>query len=127
VVGVTRDPDDGRDAAPDGGTAGDADVGSGAGTGGATGSAAVDANDDDDDGDGRLSAAAARRYLAYGALVGLSLLAAVAVVGFYTSANAAINEWVVREFRPPFRALLNLAVLLFSLGGIYRLLDRLRD
>ncbi|MFC4447932.1 hypothetical protein [Halorussus aquaticus] len=55
----------------------------------------------------------------YRAALGLFvLLAVVAVVQLYTSANASINTFVARTYRPLFRMALNLVVLLVSAIGI---------
>ncbi|NEU56066.1 hypothetical protein [Halorussus sp. MSC15.2] len=55
----------------------------------------------------------------YRAALGLFvLLAVVAVVQLYTSANASINTFVAHEYRPLFRMAFNLVVLLVSAIGI---------
>ena len=59
-----------------------------------------------------------RELLLRGALLVLSVLAVVALFQFYTSANAAIGEWIGREFRSLFRAAFNLLVLLATGIGI---------
>jgi hypothetical protein len=82
---------------------------------------ATDAGTDDGDEGGR----SVRRVLLYVGIAGLCLLAAIAVVQFYLSAGAAINQWIEPEFRAPFRAAFNLVVLLASLAGIYHLASRL--
>lgn len=46
------------------------------------------------------------------------LLAVVAVIQLYASANATINTFVTREYRSLFRMAFNLAVLLVSGAGI---------
>jgi hypothetical protein len=78
-----------------------------------------------DDGDGDESGRSVRRVLVYVGIGGLCLLSAIAVVQFYLSAGAAINQWIEPEFRAPFRAAFNLVVLLASLAGIYHLASRL--
>jgi hypothetical protein len=74
---------------------------------------------------GLASAGRVRRYLLYLVVVGLLLLAAVAVVNFYLAANAAITQWIEPEFRQPFRAAFNLVVVLLSAAGIFAVLRRL--
>jgi len=59
-----------------------------------------------------------RALLLRAALLVLSVLAVVALFQFYTSANAAIGEWIGREFRSLFRAAFNLLVLLAAGIGI---------
>lgn len=59
-----------------------------------------------------------RDLLLRGALLVLSVLAVVALFQFYTSANAAIGEWIGPEFRSLFRAAFNLLVLLATGIGI---------
>jgi len=59
-----------------------------------------------------------RGHLLRAALLVLSVLAVVALFQFYTSANAAIGEWIGREFRSLFRAAFNLLVLLAAGIGI---------
>lgn len=59
-----------------------------------------------------------RELLLRGALVVLGLIAALALVQLYGSIGAVINEWVAREYRPLFRAALNLVVLLGAGIGI---------
>jgi hypothetical protein len=66
-----------------------------------------------------------RRAVDYAILAGLGLLAFVAVVQFYLAVDATINQWVTREYRAPFRAIFNLAVLLAVGAGIYRQVDRI--
>jgi hypothetical protein len=119
VVGVS-DADPGGDGSGDGvedPTPAPADVpaaGSAedAGTGGA------------DDG-GHSGGSRVRRGIDYALLAGLGLLAFVAVVQFYLAVDATITQWVTREYRAPFRAVFNLAVLLVAGAGIYRQLDRM--
>jgi len=59
-----------------------------------------------------------RDLILRGALVILGLVAVVALVQFYTSAVAVIDEWVGREYRALFRAAFNLVVLLAAGIGI---------
>ena len=59
-----------------------------------------------------------------GGLVGLAILGAVAAVGFYTSAGAAIARLVSPEFEPIFQAVFNLVVFLVALVGVSLLLRR---
>ncbi|SEW27358.1 hypothetical protein [Halobacterium jilantaiense] len=81
--------------------------------------------DDGSDGSGRRTADSARDdrsdvrdLILRGALVVLGFVAVVALVQFYTSAVAVINEWVGREYRALFRAAFNLVVLLAAGIGI---------
>jgi hypothetical protein len=102
---------------------GDADgagaTSSGAATAGGTATAA-DGPDADDGGRSRV-----RRGIDYALLAGLGLLAFIAVVQFYLAVDATITQWVTREYRAPFRAVFNLAVLLVAGAGIYRQMDRI--
>ena len=59
-----------------------------------------------------------RELLLRGTLLVLGVLAVVALFQFYTSANAAIGEWIGPEFRSLFRAAFNLLVLLATGIGI---------
>ncbi|MGB9965532.1 hypothetical protein [Halobacterium hubeiense] len=59
-----------------------------------------------------------RELLLKGTLFVLAVLAVVALFQFYTSANAAIGQWIAREYRALFRAAFNLVVLLATGIGI---------
>jgi hypothetical protein len=59
-----------------------------------------------------------RTNLYRGALALFTLLAVVAVIQLYTSVGAIINTFVVREYRPLFRAAFNLVVLFAAGIGI---------
>ncbi|WP_277553437.1 hypothetical protein [Halobaculum limi] len=79
----------------------------------------VSTTTDDDRGDGPVSLSGdLTRYVNYVALAALVVLALVAGLQFYTAVGQTINEWVVREYRPLFRAAFNLAVLLVAFAGI---------
>jgi hypothetical protein len=78
------------------------------------------ADDETDDGP-RL-----RRFLNYGLLAGLLLVALVSAIGLYTAISSAISTWVAREWRPLFRAAFNLAVLLLAGSGIVWQIRRMR-
>lgn len=65
------------------------------------------------------------RYLQWGGLLGLGLLAVVATVGLYTSLSSIIDIWVVQRYEPLARAGFNLAVLCVTLAGLLGLLRRL--
>lgn len=65
------------------------------------------------------------RYLYWGAFLLLSILATVALVGFYSSAMNSIDIWISEDFEPIFRMLFNLAVILATILGISVLLRRL--
>jgi hypothetical protein len=81
---------------------------------------------DADDGDGRRDTAArVRRGLDYALLGGLVLLGFVAAVQFYFAADRTINVWVTREFRPPFKMVFNLVILLVVGVGLSRQVRRL--
>ncbi|MFQ3319624.1 MAG: Ni/Fe-hydrogenase subunit HybB-like protein [Natronomonas sp.] len=64
-------------------------------------------------------------YLKWGAVLGLSLLAAIAVVGLYTSLSSIIDIWVARRFQPFARAALNFGVLCAAVAGVFAVLRRL--
>jgi len=53
-----------------------------------------------------------------GALVVFSIIALLALLQLYSSIGAVINEWVSRQYRPLFRAALNLVILLGAGIGI---------
>ncbi|MCG1003285.1 MULTISPECIES: hypothetical protein [Halobacterium] len=59
-----------------------------------------------------------REVLLKGTLLVLGVLAVVALFQFYTSANAAIGQWIGREYRSLFRAAFNLVVLFATAVGI---------
>jgi hypothetical protein len=59
-----------------------------------------------------------RELLLRGTLLVLGVLAVVALFQFYTSANAAIGQWIGPDFRASFRAVFNLVVLLGTGIGI---------
>lgn len=65
------------------------------------------------------------RYLYWGAFLGLSLFGAVAVVGFYSSVMNIIDIWISPDFKPVFRMLFNLTVVLIALLGLSVLVRRL--
>lgn len=68
--------------------------------------------------DRRITEEDARDLLLRGALVVLGLIAVISLFQLYSSIGAVINEWVAREYRPLFRAALNLVVLLGAGIGI---------
>lgn len=57
-------------------------------------------------------------YLYAGAVVILSLAAVFAAAGLYSSVMSIIDIWIAAEFKPIFRLLLHLSVLLFTIMGI---------
>lgn len=67
-----------------------------------------------------------RRLVDYLALAGLALLALVAGIQVYTAIDATIGRFVVREYRPLFRGVVNLALLLLAAGGVTLQLRRLQ-
>jgi hypothetical protein len=73
------------------------------------------------------TAARVRRGLDYALLGGLVLLGLVAAIQFYFAADRTINVWVTREYRPPFKMLFNLVVLLVVGIGLSRQVRRLTD
>ena len=75
--------------------------------------------------DSPVDATAVGRYLLWGALVVLVLLALVAVVGLYADVSRVIQVWVTREYRPVVSAAFNLSVLLVAAAGISVLLRQL--
>lgn len=78
--------------------------------------------DEASDGD---TAARVRRGVDYALLGGLVLLGTVAAIQFYLAADRTINVWVTREFRPPFKMVFNLVVLLVVGVGVSRQIRRL--
>jgi hypothetical protein len=66
-----------------------------------------------------------RRGLDYALLGGMVLLGAFAALQFYLAADRTINVWVTREYRPPFKMLFNLVVLLVVGVGVSRQVRRL--
>lgn len=68
-----------------------------------------------------------RTYLAYALLVGLSLLALIAALQFYSNASAVIDQWIADEYRSLFQAAFNLVVLLVAAAGITWQARRLGD
>ncbi|WP_318568601.1 hypothetical protein [Salinigranum marinum] len=85
-------------------------------------SSAPDAANEASDGD---TAARVRRGLDYALLGGLVLLGVFAAIQFYLAADRTINVWVTREFRPPFKMVFNLVVLLVVGVGVSRQIRRL--
>lgn len=68
----------------------------------------------------------AKRYLMWAAVALLALLAAVATLQVYTNVSSAIGRFVAPNYRPVFRAVFNLVVLLLAVAGITVLLRRLQ-
>ena len=66
------------------------------------------------------------RLLNYLLLAGLSVFALAAAVQFYLNAAATIGRWVAPAYRSAFQAAFNLAVLLVTVAGASRQLDRVR-
>jgi hypothetical protein len=66
-----------------------------------------------------------RRGLDYALLGGLVVIGLVAALQFYLAADRTINVWVTREFRPPFKMVFNLVVLLVVGIGLSRQIRRL--
>lgn len=58
------------------------------------------------------------RALAWAALVVLSLLAVVALIGFYRGIGLTIDRWIDPAYQPIASAAFNLVVLLASLVGV---------
>ncbi|WP_380678187.1 hypothetical protein [Salinigranum sp. GCM10025319] len=77
------------------------------------------------DGGGSTTATRVRRGLDYALLGGLVLLGAFAAIQFYLAADRTINVWVTREYRPPFKMVFNLVVLLVVGIGVSRQVQRL--
>ncbi len=67
---------------------------------------------------GSLTGDDARTTVLRAALVALSLVALVALWGFYTSVDAAIGVWVADRYRSVVRAAFNLVVLLAAGTGV---------
>jgi len=68
-----------------------------------------------------------RRKLNYALLLGLGLLALIAVIQFYLNISSVIDQWVTREYRSLFQATFNLVVLLVVGAAISRQVRRLAD
>ena len=66
------------------------------------------------------------RYLQWGGLIFLALLAAIATLQLYTSVAAAIGRFIDPRFVPVFRAAFNAVVLLLALAGIGLIARRMR-
>jgi hypothetical protein len=77
------------------------------------------------DDDGKNTATRVRRGLDYALLGGLVLLGVFAAIQFYLAADRTINVWVTREYRPPFKMVFNLVVLLVVGVGVSRQVRRL--
>jgi hypothetical protein len=75
--------------------------------------------------DERTTTTRVRRGLDYALLGGLALLGLVAAIQFYLAADQTINVWVTREYRPPFKMVFNLVVLLVVGIGLSRQVRRL--
>ncbi|WP_152042691.1 hypothetical protein [Salinigranum salinum] len=75
--------------------------------------------------DGAATATRVRRGLDYALLGGLVLLGVFAAIQFYLAADRTINVWVTREYRPPFKMVFNLVVLLVVGVGVSRQIRRL--
>jgi hypothetical protein len=73
----------------------------------------------------RNTAVRVRRGLDYALLGGLVLLGAFAALQFYLAADRTINVWVTREYRPPFKMVFNLVILLVVGVGVSRQIRRL--
>ncbi|AUV82830.1 hypothetical protein C2R22_15270 [Salinigranum rubrum] len=84
----------------------------------------TDAGSSENGGDTK-TAARVRRGLDYALLGGLALLGLIAAIQFYLAADQTINVWVTREFRPPFKMVFNLVVLLVVGIGLSRQVRRL--
>ena len=59
-----------------------------------------------------------RRLVAWAGLGLLTLLALVALAGFYSSVGTIIDLWIEPRHQPIMRAAFNLAVLLVALAGV---------
>lgn len=67
-----------------------------------------------------------KRYLNYAVLAGLILVALVSVFQLYSAVTRTINTFVTPEYRAPFLAAFNLAVLLVAALGVSLQLKRLQ-
>lgn len=67
-----------------------------------------------------------KRYLMWGGVALLALLAAIATLQVYTNVSSAIARFVAPDYRPVFHAAFNLVVLLLAVAGITVLLRRLQ-
>lgn len=90
----------------------------------ATAESAPDAGDAGGDGRSRVDAEAVARYLRWGGLLALGVLAVVAAAGLYGSLSAIIDVWVADRYQPFARALFNFGVLCVAAAGIVVLLRR---
>lgn len=57
-------------------------------------------------------------YLFWGAFGLLSVMAVVAIIGFYNSVSSAIDVWIASDYQPIFRSIFNLVVLLVCALGL---------
>lgn len=64
------------------------------------------------------------RYLQWGGLVALGLLAVIAGIGLYSSLSSIIDVWIADRYQPFARAGMNVAVLCVAGAGIAVLLRR---
>lgn len=74
----------------------------------------------------RTTAETLKRYLNYAVLAGLILVALVSVFQLYSAVTRTINTFVTPEYRAPFLAAFNLAVLLVAALGVSLQLKRLQ-
>lgn len=74
----------------------------------------------------RTTAETLKRYLNYAVLAGLILVALVSVFQLYSSVTQTIHTFVTPEYRAPFLAAFNLAVLLVAALGVSLQLKRLQ-
>lgn len=64
------------------------------------------------------------KYLYWGGFIGLCLFGVFAAVGFYRSVMEIINIWITADFKPVFRMLFNLVIMLIALLCLSVLLRR---
>lgn len=76
---------------------------------------------------GESTAEQLRRYLNYAVLAGLILVALVSVFQLYSAVTRTIDTFVTPEYRAPFLAAFNLAVLLVAALGVSLQLKRLQE
>lgn len=76
---------------------------------------------------GSLADGDVRKALLWGTLGVLGLLAAFALLQFYTYTSSAINRWTADQYRSILQALFNLVVLLAAGAGIAVVVDRLGE
>lgn len=85
----------------------------------------VQVDDNDSESNSRFDSESVIRFLKWGGLLTLGILAVVAVIGLYTSLGAIIDIWIARQYRPIARTGLNFGVLAAAIAGIVAIIRRM--